>query len=430
MLVNRRMERSVFPSTLGHCRIVIASLALAVSGGWLPSPAAEPVTIGDGLHTGALPASSRVHVDSNTCGPFVTADPDWYVWGGSVIRGEDGRYHMFGSRWPRVQAGENRGMRGWLYVSEIAHYTADQPQGPYAYESTVLKGFDDCGHDRWDSRNAHNPCITRMKDPDTGKLRYYLYFVANQDDDRMSRAGEEVPPAFRNDWWDRIITQRPGVAVADSLDGPWTRHEAPVIAPPNGPLRHYLTNPGVVQLPDGTFLMCLKGRSEGKNYGGMIHGWALAKRPEGPFVAQDSLLFPGSVLAEDPCVWIHGGFIYAAVKDWNGTLSGVPGIARVRAQLSGTGGIPAGGLTWEVPADASLSARKIRWDDGTETPLEAIERPCVLLDEQGEPSHLFTAASLKSPFAPGNLPFNLCQPLERLSPEAWRVRHALDSEKR
>ncbi len=26
---------------------------------------------------------------------------DYWVWCGSVIRGEDGRYHMFASRWPK-----------------------------------------------------------------------------------------------------------------------------------------------------------------------------------------------------------------------------------------------------------------------------------------------------------------------------------------
>ena len=29
---------------------------------------------------------------------------DSWVWGGSVIRGEDGRYHMFASRWPKSLA--------------------------------------------------------------------------------------------------------------------------------------------------------------------------------------------------------------------------------------------------------------------------------------------------------------------------------------
>ena len=26
---------------------------------------------------------------------------DYWVWGASVIKGEDGKYHMFASRWPR-----------------------------------------------------------------------------------------------------------------------------------------------------------------------------------------------------------------------------------------------------------------------------------------------------------------------------------------
>ena len=158
--------------------------------------------------------------------------------------------------------------------------------------------------------------------------------------------------------------------------------------------------------------MCLKERSDKPSYGGMIHGWALADRPEGPFKAQDSLLFSDQVLAEDPCVWVQDNHIYAAVKDWRGDISGTAGIARVRAALTKEGGIPESGLNWEIPAHSHMAAKLIRWSDGKTTKLDALERPFVLLGADGKPSHLFTAASEKNPFASKeNLPFNLCQPL-------------------
>lgn len=390
--------------TLLPCAIILTSVLCV-------STLAEDGPTEEVLQTGRLPASSRAAMEKNVTAPFITADPDWYVWGGSVIRAEDGSYHMFGSRWPKVQKDGNRGMRGWLYVSEIAHYTATKPEGPYKYESTVLKGFGNPQADRWDAYNAHNPCVTRMKDPDTGKMRYYLYYIANRDDNLLSE-GEGVPAAQANDWWDRIIMQRVGVAVADSLNGPWTRHAEPVISPPTGPLNHYLVNPGIVQLPDGAYLMCLKGRSDSPPFGSMIHGWALADRPEGPFVAQETLLFSKNILAEDPCVWVKDNYVHAAVKDWKGGVSGTPGIARVRAKLSSLGGIPKGGLKWEIPKNSNLADRSIKWDDGEVTELDAIERPFILLDEHGNPSHLFTAASVHNPFASrDNIPFNLCQPL-------------------
>jgi hypothetical protein len=45
-----------------------------------------------------------------------------------------------------------------------------------------------------------------MRDPATGKRRYYLYYIANRDDDRMSK-GRGIPKAKATDWWDRIITR-------------------------------------------------------------------------------------------------------------------------------------------------------------------------------------------------------------------------------
>lgn len=384
--------------------MVAACVFAAVCRADVPSPG----------HAGKLPAASRQSLLDKEARPFVFADPDWFQWGGSCILGEDGKYHLFYARWPRDNP---RGMFGWLYVSEIARAVADKPEGPYVHQETVLKGFGEPQQERWDAHNAHNPCITRMKDPDTGKLRYYLYFIANRDDDETA-----------SDWLDRVVTQRVGVASADSPAGPWKRHDKPVIAPPAGPLRRYVTNPGVCQLPDGRYLMVLKGRAnEGSgeaarrgNFGPMLHGWALADRPEGPFVAQDSLLFPASVPAEDPCVWVQGGWIFCAVKDWHGKLGGQTGISYVRGKLDADGKID-----WQVPENASITPREIRWDDGIVTKLDATERPFVLRDASGKPSHLFMAASELNPFANGNqkpradgkvvplrnLPFNLCLPL-------------------
>jgi hypothetical protein len=352
----------------------------------------------------ALPAASRASLEDHAARDFVFADPDWYQWGGSVIQGEDGKYHMFYSRWPRENP---RGMWGWLYECQIARAVAEKPEGPYRHVEVILEGFGQPQAERWDAINAHNPCITRLHDPVTDRDRYYLYYIATRDDDNQFHADGRP-----DDWWDHIINQRVGVAVADSLKGPWVRHPEPVIQPPTGPFRHYLVNPGVCQLPDGRFLMVLKGRDDGPNHGRMIHGWALADRPEGPFVAQNSLLFPATMHAEDPTVWVQGQWIFVAVKDWTGHLSGQPGISYVRGKLIGDT------IQWEVPENCNISPRTLVWDDGQTTPLANLERPWILRDKDGSPTHLFAACCVKNPFErPSNapvglhLPFNVCLPL-------------------
>jgi len=358
---------------------------------------------------GALPVESRKSLDDKQARKHIFADPDYFHWGGSVIRDEDGVFHMFYSRWPRDNP---RGFYGWLYESEIAHATASSVEGPYKHHRVVLKGFGKPQPERWDASNAHNPHVARMKDPVSGKCRYYLYFVATRDDDNME-----------NDWMDNIINQRIGVAVADSLMGPWERHPAPVVEMPNATLHHYLVNPGVCQLPDGRFLMVLKGRGKGTDGepGDYLQGWALADKPEGPFIVQKSLLIPSSILAEDPYVWVQQGWILAVVKDWHGKVSGTKGISFVRGKMQADDTVQ-----WHVPKQACVAPREIKWSDGSSTKLDSLERPSIFLDENGLPTHLFAAASVSNPFAgsdrfgktrqvPGpalaTLPFNLCLPL-------------------
>ena len=388
-------------------KIIVLLMVLTVICGCATSNSSGPVSPGK---VEALPASSRKALTTHQAAKHIFADPDWFQWGGSCVLGDDGKYHLFYARWPRSNP---RGMLGWLYVSEIARAVADQPEGPYEYVETVLKGLGDEPAGRWDAINAHNPSVTRLRDPKSGKMKYYLYFIANRDDNTMN-----------NDWWDHIINQRIGVAISDTPQGPWKRHTEPVCVP-HGILQKYIVNPGVCQLPDGRFLLLLKGRySKEKDPAGktgpLAHGWALSDKPTGPFKIQKSLLFPATLGAEDPCVWVKDDIIYAAVKDWSGEISGTAGISWIYGKVEKSGSIK-----WTIPKNCSLSAKKIVWDDGVVTKLDANERPQILQDKDGNPTHLFTAVGALPIFKNArktprkineeipieNLPFNLCQKL-------------------
>ncbi len=43
-------------------------------------------------------------------------DPDFNIWCGAPIKAEDGKYHLFYSRWPRTL-----GHHAWVTHCEIAH---------------------------------------------------------------------------------------------------------------------------------------------------------------------------------------------------------------------------------------------------------------------------------------------------------------------
>ncbi len=50
----------------------------------------------------------------------------YWVWCGSVVKDEEGRFHMFASCWPTWLPMHP----GWIVASEIVRAVADTPEGP------------------------------------------------------------------------------------------------------------------------------------------------------------------------------------------------------------------------------------------------------------------------------------------------------------
>ena len=55
------------------------------------------------------------------------------VWCNGVVKGDDGKYHMYFSRWPK-----SRGHEAWATHSEVAHAVSDNLFGPYHYSDVCL----------------------------------------------------------------------------------------------------------------------------------------------------------------------------------------------------------------------------------------------------------------------------------------------------
>jgi hypothetical protein len=55
----------------------------------------------------------------------------WCYWDGQIIKGPDGKYHMFASRWD-----QSKGHRGWS-GSVAVHAVSDSPTGPYIDKGLV-----------------------------------------------------------------------------------------------------------------------------------------------------------------------------------------------------------------------------------------------------------------------------------------------------
>ena len=87
----------------------------------------------------------------------------YIIWGGSVVKGDDGRFYMFASRWLK-----SADMRNWVTNSEIVLASADKAEGPYEFEKVVLPPR---GPEYWDGMMTHNPSIRRHE----GK--YILFYI-------------------------------------------------------------------------------------------------------------------------------------------------------------------------------------------------------------------------------------------------------------
>ena len=98
----------------------------------------------------------------------------YFVWCGSMIRGEDGRCYLFAARWPK----ETKFPEGYMTHSEIVLASADTPDGEFRFERVIL-GRREEGH--WDSMMAHNPYITKIgdwhKDGNSAGLKMPVYLT-------------------------------------------------------------------------------------------------------------------------------------------------------------------------------------------------------------------------------------------------------------
>nr|WP_320118889.1 glycoside hydrolase family protein [uncultured Marinifilum sp.] len=293
-------------------------------------------------------------------------------WGGSIVKGNDGLYHMFYSRWKKDL--------GWAWVthSEIAHAVSDSPFGPFKHKDITLPVR---GAEFWDGLCTHNPTIHKFN----GK--YYLYYMGN--------TGDGVNPCTPGKLvynWDQRNNQRIGVAVADDPNGPWKRSDVPLIdvsADSTSMDALLVSNPSIAKRPDGGFLMVYKavGKKNKRISGGpVVHCVATSDSPTGPFKKYDFPVFTAEgheFPAEDPFIWYQDGKYRAIVKDMHGAFTDA-GQALVLFDSED-------GFDWKLASNPLVSKLQIRMDDGTLLKLKHLERP-QLYRENGEPVALVCAA--------------------------------------
>jgi len=291
----------------------------------------------------------------------------YWVWCGSVIKSDDGKYHMFASRWPKPPGFGPY----WLTNSEIVHAISDKPAGPYKFNDVALPAR---GAEYWDGQMTHNPAIRRYKDI------YLLYYTGTTY--KGSRPGmdfrinDESPTKVEAHQHERI-----GLATSKSPYGPWKRLDKPILdVRPNSWEQYLTSNAAPLVMKDGRVLLYYKGVEKLT-----VHaiGLAIADRFDGEYKRVSDQPLNMGIGAEDPFIWMENGKYKALMLDHERKYSPDKEIFYATSD---------DGIKWKVPTPGIAVSRSVQMADGTVQRMGKTERPHVLI-ENGKPTHVFFAVS-------------------------------------
>ncbi len=298
-----------------------------------------------------------------------------WVWDGSVIKGEDGRYHMFASRWSK----KIPFIPNWVAASEVVRAVSNTPEGPYTFVEVVIPRR---GKDFWDGMMSHNPTIRRV-----GK-KYLLFYTGTtyqfpaptETSGQLSQ--EQVAEARMN--------QQVGLLVSENLEGPWIRSDKPIITRNPSPQKWdsaMATNASPCVMPDGSIYVVYKGIAHMKDF--MRLGLAKATAWDQPFTrVLEKPLFEfdeKKASVEDPFFWHDGTQFNMLMKDMEGHLCG--------EKHAGLFATSKDAIHWNFKLNEVAYSRKVKWSDGSKTTQGNLERPSLLFNDQGQPSHFYCATA-------------------------------------
>ncbi|EAR02038.1 alpha-L-fucosidase [Maribacter sp. HTCC2170] len=279
----------------------------------------------------------------------------YYNWGASIIKDKKGTYHLFYSRWKKDYK-----FTGWLTHSEIAHATSRSPQGPWKFKNTVITGR---GKGKWDAITAHNPKIKYFD----GK--YYLYYISTNLGEKDFTEKELIETAHTGynhaNWKILRPNQRTGVAVSNSINGPWTRMGKPLIEP-SGPITTLTVNPAIDKGKDGRYYLIVKGDKPNEKRFVRNQAIAISKSPLGPFEMQPSPVID-YLDTEDMSMW------YDAKRDYfYGTFHAHTMIGMISSP---------DGINWKKATEYALMPKKSLWLGDSEIIPDRMERPFIYVED-------------------------------------------------
>jgi hypothetical protein len=241
----------------------------------------------------------------------------WNYWDGKIIKGLDGKYHLFCSRWDQAH-----GHKEW-WNSKAVHAVSENLYGPYVDKGLCWPGSE--------SGRGHNVTALQLADG-----RYAIV----------------------------ISETRPGsVYVSKSLDGPWELLGNIIV---DGNLKWRASNEIILLRPDGNYEMFGRAGIVMLSTNGVL----------GPYVAQGQKIYPSIAgmpqhalnHLEDPVLWFSGGLYHIVVNNWSD---------RRAYHLTSKDGIrdwTCRGVAYDPTKDF------IRYTDGTVNRWTKLERPGIYME--------------------------------------------------
>ncbi len=319
----------------------------------------------------------------------------YWVWDGSVIQGEDNKYHMFAARWKKEHGGMHP---NWLLHSEIIRAKSDTPEGPFQFEEVVIPAR---GAQFWNGRSVFNSTIRRING------MFVLFYTGT------------THPFCNNDPEASAVTcaranKRIGIATSKSVYGPWDIKEAPALQTRPDCFDSFLTtNAAPCVMDNGNIFMMYKARAYiEKPYnkplnGNMTFGMAYAESLDSGFKhMSDKPIFDSSVEFEDPFIWHDKDGFNMIAKDMSGNACG--------EMYGGVHALSQDGINWEFEKDVAFYSRYVLWDDGQVRHMGNMERPFILFHKD-KPTHIYFSTSdgsFEGGFTDANDTWNMVIPLK------------------
>lgn len=288
----------------------------------------------------------------------VLTEPGYDVWCASPLREPDGRVHLYVARWPSSIPFD----KGWRTHSEIAHYVGTRPEGPFRFVSVIGKG----SGSGWNARAYHNPSVRKIDGV------YTLTFIANSGavpHSPSQNIGMMIADSPDGPW-----REVPGPLLATPSD--------PAIwcaASGSG-----VTNPALLKI-NGKYHLYFKARSGPK--GVMSYGLAIADSLTGPYRILPKPVVANATTIEDAFAFPWRGDICLLSTDNHGILEEGGGLLWTSRDGLSFDPKPLPGfhhfghfhLKDNIPANARYRYTK----------QVKVERPQLLLDAAGEPEWLY-----------------------------------------